>query len=273
MSRNGPVFDSAGSALVYAGEAVTVQFVLQQPDGEGGYEAQDLDGRSFAFRVYGVRGDTPLTVRGVIEAGGVTVSLTGDQTADLLPGTRQSRDLGWEFLEVVDDGHEVHVGGVFQVVLAGAAEVAGVSPGSGGVSGTSYILRSDTSTVIITQTGAQGRSAKAAVISAGDLPSGATDEAFSRWLAQAGTAITANTTATRFKTYLADTSGGAFTLTLPADPDAGDWVRVQDGGDFSAGNLTIARNGETINGLAENLTVNTAGLRLTLIFNGTTWTL
>jgi hypothetical protein len=72
----------------------------------------------------------------------------------------------------------------------------------------------------------------------------------------------------------ASTSGGAWTLTLPASPSSGDAVEVMDGGGtFSTNNLTVARNSQTIMALSENMTVATNNIRFVLVFNGTTWRL
>ena len=55
-----------------------------------------------------------------------------------------------------------------------------------------------------------------------------------------------------------DTSGGAVTITLPGSPANGDKVGFLDAtGSFATNNLTIARNGNNIMGLAEDLTVST----------------
>jgi hypothetical protein len=56
---------------------------------------------------------------------------------------------------------------------------------------------------------------------------------------------------------LADTSGGAFTITLPATPTAGDYIEFNDAKEtWATNNLTIARNGSNIDSLAENLVCN-----------------
>lgn len=76
---------------------------------------------------------------------------------------------------------------------------------------------------------------------------------------------------------ICDTSGGAFTVTLPANPLAGDEVTFTDGGfsatvlGWGANALTIARNGQTIMGLAENLTCNTRGRSFKLVFINSDW--
>lgn len=83
---------------------------------------------------------------------------------------------------------------------------------------------------------------------------------------------TANYTAAINEGVLADTSAGAFTVTLPATPIAGAQVVVSDSGNFwGTNNLTINRNGSTISGLAENLICNVSGLSVNLIYDGTTW--
>lgn len=68
------------------------------------------------------------------------------------------------------------------------------------------------------------------------------------------TAKTANYTASVFERVPVDTTGGAFTITLPASPSEGDSIAFYDvGGALSTNNLTLSRNGETIMGLAEDL--------------------
>jgi len=53
---------------------------------------------------------------------------------------------------------------------------------------------------------------------------------------------------------LADTSAGAFTITLPASPTAGAFVEIDDAeSTWSTNNLTVARNGSNISSIADNL--------------------
>lgn len=82
---------------------------------------------------------------------------------------------------------------------------------------------------------------------------------------------TANYTAVVGDSIIADTSGGAFTITLPASPSTGNSVTIADGATWGTNNLTIARNGSTIEGVADDITVDITGLRLDLIYDGTTW--
>jgi hypothetical protein len=85
------------------------------------------------------------------------------------------------------------------------------------------------------------------------------------------TVKTANYTAVSKDAIIADTTGGSFTITLPATPTAGSQVIIADGGDWSTNNLTIARNASTIEGLAEDLTCNVQGASLQLVYDGSTW--
>jgi hypothetical protein len=83
---------------------------------------------------------------------------------------------------------------------------------------------------------------------------------------------TANYTAADKEGILADTSGGAFTVTLPATPATGAQVIVADPtGDWGTNNLTIGRNGETIASVAQDLVCDTSGVSVQLVYDGTTW--
>ena len=86
------------------------------------------------------------------------------------------------------------------------------------------------------------------------------------------TTKTANYTAGNNEGILANTAGGAFTVTLPASPLAGWQVIVaDDGANWGTNNLTVGRNGATINGLAENLVCDISGVSVQLVYDGTTW--
>lgn len=82
---------------------------------------------------------------------------------------------------------------------------------------------------------------------------------------------TANYTASNYDMIIADTSAGSFTVTLPASPTIGYSVRVADGNNWNTHNLTINRNGATINGLSQNLTLAARGVSVELLYDGTTW--
>ena len=102
------------------------------------------------------------------------------------------------------------------------------------------------------------------------LASGASQSGFGRtgtvnWVT---TKKTANFTAVSGEGYFCDTSGGAFTLTLPSSPSAGDIVGFKDySGDFATNNLTIGRGGSPINGAnAADVTIETAGASIFLVY-------
>lgn len=83
---------------------------------------------------------------------------------------------------------------------------------------------------------------------------------------------TSNYTATAKQGILCDTSGGAFTVTLPATPTAGDQVVVADIGTYFANNnLTVARNGSTIGNLGEDLVLDITNANVTFLYDGNTW--
>ena len=84
-------------------------------------------------------------------------------------------------------------------------------------------------------------------------------------------AKTTTYTASANEGIIANTSGGAWTLTLPASPSTGDKVFVADGGDWSTNNLTVARNGSTIEGSAADFIMNYGGVNVGFIYDGSTW--
>jgi hypothetical protein len=70
----------------------------------------------------------------------------------------------------------------------------------------------------------------------------------------------------------ANTSGGAFAVTLPASPVIGDKVRVLDyDGSFGTNACTIGRNGNTIMGAAADMTLSTDNMAVEFIYNGADW--
>jgi len=72
--------------------------------------------------------------------------------------------------------------------------------------------------------------------------------------------------------YAFNTAGGTLTATLPGAPTSGDWIEIADGGfNFSTNALTIARNGNTINGASVDITLSTDGQSIGLLYNGSGW--
>jgi len=78
---------------------------------------------------------------------------------------------------------------------------------------------------------------------------------------------TANYTAVAGQGIFANTSGGAWTLTLPASPSAGDEVTIVDySGSFATHNLTIDRNSSLIDGTTSNATLSTNGINPRFVY-------
>jgi hypothetical protein len=86
------------------------------------------------------------------------------------------------------------------------------------------------------------------------------------------TVKTSNFTAAANDGVQTSTAGGSFTVTLPATPSVGDQVIVTDsGGTWATNNLTIGRNGSTIEGSATDLICNISSVSVQLVYSGTTW--
>ena len=83
---------------------------------------------------------------------------------------------------------------------------------------------------------------------------------------------TANYTAVAGDNILADTSGGAFTITLPGSPTAGNTIHILDAAaSFDNNNLTVARNGKKIQGATNDLTITTENTGIGLVFYNDTY--
>ena len=83
---------------------------------------------------------------------------------------------------------------------------------------------------------------------------------------------TANYTAVNGDNIFANTIAGSFTITLPASPSTNNTVYIQDSrGSFKTFPLTVARNGQNIMGLAEDLIASVNNQGFGLFYNGTDW--
>ena len=104
-----------------------------------------------------------------------------------------------------------------------------------------------------------------------DLAAGASQTGFGRtgtvnWDT---TKKTTGFTAVSGNGYFCNTAAsGAFTLTLPSSPSAGDIVGMKDyNGNFATANLTIGRGGSPINGAnSSDVIINTAGAAIFLVY-------
>lgn len=84
--------------------------------------------------------------------------------------------------------------------------------------------------------------------------------------------LTSNTTVNVGERIFADATTGSFTITLPSSPSAGDTVQIIDvAGIFSTNNVTVGRNGEKIQNLAEDLVLNLNNAAITMIYSGSTY--
>jgi len=69
--------------------------------------------------------------------------------------------------------------------------------------------------------------------------------------------------------YILNTAAGTITLNLPGSPSLGDEVSFIDYGSAPTNNITIGRNGNTIQGASADLTVALAYAASTLVYDGT----
>lgn len=105
-----------------------------------------------------------------------------------------------------------------------------------------------------------GAAWQAVLIGAGSGGGITYEEKTTAYTAEAGDGIGANTT------------GGAFTITLPESPSVGDVVIVADThGQWATNNLTVARNGENIQRVAEDLVCDIANIQIELVYFSNGW--
>lgn len=97
-----------------------------------------------------------------------------------------------------------------------------------------------------------------------------------RYLTTTGTASVVDRTVST--TYSAGSNDrilcttGGFTITLPLSPLVGDTIQFIDiNGVFGSSNLTVARNGQKIQNLNEDLILDVNGAIVTLFYSGATF--
>ena len=152
---------------------------------------------------------------------------------------------------------------VDQVISNGAVANSTVTAGAGLTGGGAISGNPTVSADIATQNEAQSLSSNAKLMT----PLRVKDAVLasdSNW-----TTIATASNATVNTRYLADTSTAAFTLTLPASPSAGQFIVIADAKNtFATNNLTVARNGNLIASIADNLACNVNGATVTLTWSG-----
>ena len=90
-------------------------------------------------------------------------------------------------------------------------------------------------------------------------------------IALAWSVVATNTNAANNNGYLVDCSAASRTITLPATPTVGHVVRVVDHTKSCASfNIVIARNGEKIDNVAEDLRFTVNGASIELVYSGST---
>ena len=89
------------------------------------------------------------------------------------------------------------------------------------------------------------------------------------------TVVDNNFTVSNNVQLIANTTVSGFTITLPASPVVGNTVVITDGSRTSVGwsnnGVTVARNGKTILGYADDLYLNVSRSTATLVYDGVTW--
>jgi len=158
-----------------------------------------------------------------------------------------SANLAW-------DGSNVTIGAEGQLRLADTSGGEYVGLKSAGTVATSYTL------TLPTTSGSAGQVLTvdgSANLSFADISGGASWQAVK----------TADFNVTAGEGYFVDTTSTTITATLPGSPTIGDFVAIVDyAGTFDTNNLTVARNGNNIQGSAADLTVGTERAGFTLVY-------
>jgi len=229
-------------------------------------------------------------------ATGLSTALTKDgqttATANIPMGTKKLTGLGVGSANTdsITLGQS-QAGGALFITAAGTADVitaTGAPTITAYATGNSYYFTATGANTTNVTLNVDGLGAKAVTkngstaLVAGDIPSGAEahvvyDGTRFQLINPAGggvlwSAISNGTTAAVAGTsYQVDTTSGVATLTLPASPAGGDFIDVVDAvGLFATNNLTVSRNGKTIQGSATDLTCNLNGQSFELVFKSST---
>jgi hypothetical protein len=81
--------------------------------------------------------------------------------------------------------------------------------------------------------------------------------------------VSSNYQANNKESVICNSTAGPFTVTLPIIPAINSYVDIYDAqGTFQTNNVTLGRNGQLINGLAEDLVLDINVSHLRMLFNG-----
>lgn len=84
--------------------------------------------------------------------------------------------------------------------------------------------------------------------------------------------IPANNSTLSVGRYFVPSSIDPFTLTLPASPELGDEIQIFDSGNYAGTqNITINRNGNNINGVADNALLDVNGVAAVFVYTGSAY--
>jgi Collagen triple helix repeat (20 copies) len=85
------------------------------------------------------------------------------------------------------------------------------------------------------------------------------------------TTVSANYTAVNRERLMLNSTAGPFSLTLPAAPATGTYIQLTDGANLATHNVTIIRNGSTIENIDQDLALDTPNATFEFIYDGSTW--
>lgn len=212
--------------------------------------AGNLEVATDKFVVDAVTGDTTIAGNAAI-AGNLTIT-EGANTLFKVDGTTGVTEIG-EFLTIYGSEGSVYTQGD----LAVGVEKFFVTAADGNVT-TSGTLETGGNVIInATPTNATDATTVGYVRS----------KAIGTWSTK-----TANYTAVQDDFIWANTSAGAFTVTLPATPADNDKITIGDvAGSWATNKLTLGRNGKTIMGLAEDLVLDIKNITVEVIYSGSTY--
>lgn len=147
-------------------------------------------------------------------------------------------------ISVVPDDVTTEISANQVIVKDGGISIAKLGTDVNGTGGAAAIGADATGHTVLTGTTTQAQLDQADTAIAANAAAAAAE-----WVV-----ITANTVLLPNTKYLVDSTAGPLTLTLPASPTAGQWVKVRDASRNAKTNtLTILRNGNNIDSVADDV--------------------